>query len=70
MKTYAYRALFEPSDRRGAIVVNFPDGPEAVTQGRRDAVIRMLAPWPSLCRLSLKQRHEIPADLRIAANCW
>jgi len=33
MKAYAYRALFEPGDRRG-YVVSFPDVPEAITQGR------------------------------------
>ena len=34
MKAYAYRALFEPGDRRGNVVVTFPDVPEAITQGR------------------------------------
>ena len=33
MKTYAYAAEFEPGDRRGVIVVSFPDVPEAITQG-------------------------------------
>jgi antitoxin HicB len=33
MRTYSYAAEFEPGDRRGAIVVSFPDVPEAITQG-------------------------------------
>ena len=37
MKAYAYRALFEPGDRRGNIVVTFPDVPEVITQGRGKA---------------------------------
>jgi antitoxin HicB len=37
MKAYAYRALFEPGDRRGNIVVTFPDVPEIITQGRGEA---------------------------------
>lgn len=43
MKRYAYRALFEPGDRRGNIVVTFPDVPEVVTQGRGDADARAMA---------------------------
>jgi antitoxin HicB len=43
MKAYAYRALFEPGDRRGNIVVTFPDVPEAITQGRGDADARVMA---------------------------
>jgi len=43
MKAYAYRALFEPGDRRGTIVVTFPDVPEAVTQGRDEADARAMA---------------------------
>ena len=43
MKAYAYRAQFEPGDRRGNIVVSFPDVPEAVTQGRGDADARSMA---------------------------
>jgi antitoxin HicB len=43
MKAYAYRALFEPGDRRGNIVVSFPDVPEAITQGRGDADARAMA---------------------------
>ncbi len=37
MKAYAYRALFEPGDRRGNLVVTFPDVPEVITQGRGKA---------------------------------
>ncbi len=34
MKAYAYPALFEPGDRRGTVVITFPDVPEAISQGR------------------------------------
>jgi len=43
MKAYAYRAQFEPGDRRGVIVVSFPDVPEAITQGRRGSDARTMA---------------------------
>lgn len=43
MRSYAYRALFEPGDRRGNIVVTFPDVPEVITQGRGDADARTMA---------------------------
>jgi antitoxin HicB len=43
VKAYAYRAQFEPGDRRGNIVVTFPDVPEAVTQGRGKADARAMA---------------------------
>jgi antitoxin HicB len=43
MRAYAYRALFEPGDRRGNIVISFPDLPEAVTQGRGKADARAMA---------------------------
>ncbi len=43
MKAYSYRALFEPGDRRGNIVVTFPDVPEAITQGRGHADARTMA---------------------------
>lgn len=33
MKTYAYAAELEPGDKKGVIVVSFPDVPEAITQG-------------------------------------
>ena len=43
MQSYVYRALFEPGDRRGNIVVSFPDVPEAITQGRGQADARAMA---------------------------
>jgi antitoxin HicB len=43
MRSYVYRALFEPGDRRGHIVVSFPDVPEAITQGRGQADARAMA---------------------------
>lgn len=43
MKSYAYRAVFEPGDRRGVTVVSFPDVPEAITEGRGDADARAQA---------------------------
>ena len=43
MKAYAYRARFEPGDRRGSIVVSFPDVPEAITQGRSEDDARTMA---------------------------
>jgi antitoxin HicB len=43
MKTYMYRARFEPGDRRGNIVVTFPDVPEVVTQGRGEKDARAMA---------------------------
>ncbi len=43
MKAYAYRALFEPGDRRNTIVVTFPDVPEVVTQGRSETDARAMA---------------------------
>lgn len=43
MRSYSYRALFEPGERRGNIVVTFPDVPEVVTQGRGEADARVMA---------------------------
>ena len=43
MRSYAYRAEFEPGERRGNIVVTFPDVPEVVTQGRSEADARVMA---------------------------
>jgi len=43
VKAYAYRAQFESGDRRGNIVVSFPDVPEAITQGRGEADARSMA---------------------------
>jgi len=42
MRSYVYRALFEPGSRR-SIVVSFPDVPEAITQGRDMADARAMA---------------------------
>jgi antitoxin HicB len=42
MRTFTYRACFEPGDR-GGIVVSFPDVPEAITQGHDEADARMQA---------------------------
>jgi antitoxin HicB len=42
MRTFAYRARFEPGDRRG-VVVSFPDVPEAITEGRNEAEACMQA---------------------------
>ena len=36
MRTFVYRARFEPGDHRG-VVVSFPDVPEAITEGRDEA---------------------------------
>jgi antitoxin HicB len=33
MQTFTYAAEFEPGEKRGVIVVSFPDVPEAITQG-------------------------------------
>ena len=43
MKGYAYRAQFEPAERRGNVVVWFPDVPEAITQGHDEADARAMA---------------------------
>jgi antitoxin HicB len=43
MRSYSYRALCESGDRRGNIVVTFPDVPEVVTQGRGEADARAMA---------------------------
>jgi antitoxin HicB len=43
MDTFTYRAQFEPGDRRGNVVVSFPDVPEAITQGRGEADARGMA---------------------------
>jgi antitoxin HicB len=42
MRSYVYRAEFEPGVRRG-LVVSFPDVPEAITQGRDMAGARAMA---------------------------
>lgn len=33
MRTYTYRALLEPGEGKGVLVVTFPDVPEAITEG-------------------------------------
>jgi len=43
MKAYVYRASFESGDRRGNIVVTFPDVPEVITQGRGEPDARAMA---------------------------
>ena len=43
MRSYIYRALCKAGDRRGNIVVTFPDVPEVVTQGRGEADARAMA---------------------------
>jgi antitoxin HicB len=43
MDTFTYRAEFEPGDRRGNVVVSFPDVPEVITQGRGEADARVMA---------------------------
>ncbi len=43
MRSYIYRALCEPGNRRGNIVVTFPDVPEVITQGRGEAEARAMA---------------------------
>jgi antitoxin HicB len=43
VRAYSYRALFEPGDRRGTVVVTFPDVPEAITQGRGEGDARAKA---------------------------
>lgn len=59
MRSYAYRALFEPGDRRGNIVVSFPDVPEAITQGRGEADARAMAEETlGLALLNYLERHE------------
>lgn len=59
MKEYAYRALFEAGDRRGNIVVSFPDVPEAITEGRGEAEARTMAEQAlGLALLSYLQRDK------------
>ena len=37
MRTFVYRARFEPGEKRGVVVASFPDVPEAITQGKGKA---------------------------------
>lgn len=43
MKTYAYAATFEPSERDGGLTVTFADVPEAITEGNDMAEARAMA---------------------------
>jgi antitoxin HicB len=43
MRTFVYRARFEPGEKRGVVVVSFPDVPEAITQGRGEIDARTQA---------------------------
>jgi antitoxin HicB len=43
VKTFAYRAVFEPGDTDGVVVVSFPDVPEAITEGEGMADARRMA---------------------------
>jgi antitoxin HicB len=36
MRTFVYRAQFEPGEKRGVIVASFPDVPEAITEGKNE----------------------------------
>ena len=40
MQIFEYRALFEPGERKGTLVVSFPDVPEAITQGKGEVQAR------------------------------
>jgi antitoxin HicB len=42
MHTFTYPAIFEPGEKAGAIVVTFPDVPEAISQGYDDADARTM----------------------------
>ena len=37
VRTFTYRAMFEPGEKDGVVVVTFPDVPEAITEGRGEA---------------------------------
>jgi antitoxin HicB len=43
MTVYAYRAMFEPGDGAGIVVVTFPDVPEAITEGNGKDDARAMA---------------------------
>lgn len=43
MKTYAYAATFEPTEKEGAFTVTFADVPEAITEGDDMAGARAMA---------------------------
>ena len=37
VRTFTYRAMFEPGENDGVVVVTFPDVPEAITEGQGEA---------------------------------
>ncbi|TCA31989.1 type II toxin-antitoxin system HicB family antitoxin [Rhizobium leguminosarum bv. viciae] len=43
MKTYAYAATFEPTEKEGGFTVTFADVPEAITEGNDMADARAMA---------------------------
>jgi len=57
MHIFEYRARFEPGERKGVLVVNFPDVPEAITEGKGEAKARANAEEAlGLALLSYPQR--------------
>jgi Uncharacterized conserved protein len=57
MQIFEYRARFEPGERKGTLVVSFPDVPEAITEGKGEAQARANAEEAlSLALLSYPQR--------------
>jgi antitoxin HicB len=76
MRTFIYGAEFEPGERKGTIVVSFPDVPEAVTQGdnfidateqAEDALGLALLTYPErglpLPIAKAKRHHLIPVSV-------
>jgi antitoxin HicB len=57
MQIFEYRARFEPGERKGTLVVSFPDVPEAITEGNGEAQARANAEEAlGLALLSYPQR--------------
>ena len=57
MQIFEYRARFEPGERKGTLVVSFPDVPEAITEGKGEAQARANAEEAlGLALLSYPQR--------------
>jgi antitoxin HicB len=57
MQIFEYRARFEPGERKGTLVVSFPDLPEAITEGNGEAQARANAEEAlGLALLSYPQR--------------
>jgi len=57
MHIFEYRARFEPGERKGVLVVSFPDVPEAITEGKGEAKARANAEEAlGLALLSYPQR--------------